>query len=294
MIVTCTSCKTKFRLDSSLLKAPSTKVRCSMCGSVFEVSKPDEEDEVLISLDDSMPGASSGDSMDGMDGMDDMDSLPSFDDEEDREIPAPPPPRTSSRRTATKKKKGSLKPLIMILLLILVLGGGGAGYYYYYMQGPAPEDAEEVKKAEELQPRIQEPELTVQSTREYFLENEHAGQIFVVEGEVVNGSTFPVSFVLIEGKLYATDNQVAQTQKTYCGNIMGREELSRYTVAELQNVMMNREGANLTNVHIMPKSRVPFMLVFYNLPDLDLLSDYSVEAISAEADSPEKGNGKSG
>jgi hypothetical protein len=122
------------------------------------------------------------------------------------------------------------------------------------------------------------------NTHAFFMENKTAGQFFVVEGEVTNQSPEATSFVLLEGKLYNKKNEVAQSQRCYCGNVMTREELVHLNIAEIQNHMMNREGKKLTNVHIPPQNRVPFMLVFHNLPEMDNLTDYSVEVISAEMD----------
>ncbi len=48
----------------------------------------------------------------------------------------------------------------------------------------------------------------LESMQAYFLENDHLGQIFVVEGEVRNDSPSPVSFILVEGKLYTIDSKV--------------------------------------------------------------------------------------
>ena len=65
---------------------------------------------------------------------------------------------------------------------------------------------------------------------------------------------------------------------------MSRDELSRLNMTEIQNRMMNREGKSLANVRIPPGKRVPFVLVFHNLPELKALSDYSVEVISSKLD----------
>jgi hypothetical protein len=137
-----------------------------------------------------------------------------------------------------------------------------------------------------MNPGAQEqPILTITETMQaYFLENSKAGQLFVVEGEVLNETAKPVSFVLLEGKLYTSNNNIAQTQKCYSGNTMTRDELKIFSINDIQQRMMNREGKNLMNVRILPKNRVPFMLVFHNLPELDALNDYSIEVKSAQLD----------
>lgn len=52
MIVTCSSCLTKFNLDESRIPAKGAKVRCSRCQHVFLVTPPQEtQEEVLESFE---------------------------------------------------------------------------------------------------------------------------------------------------------------------------------------------------------------------------------------------------
>ena len=253
MIIVCESCKTRFRLDPERLKGPSGKVRCTRCGNVFRVEAPVEEETIRVELSDEP-----------------------FEDEEElspfrQASPSPAAPRVHPRG-------GWLKWPAALAAGILVVGG----VVFWLMQqgsfvsGTGPRD-KGPSTAE------QQPVVTIMdSTQPYFLENAQAGQIFLVEGEIVNESTRPVSFVLIEGRLYSKGNQVAQSQRCYAGNSMTRDELVKLSMNEIQNRMMNREGKDLSNVHIPVARRIPFLLVFHNLPELDSLSDYSVEIISAK------------
>lgn len=246
MVVTCEACNTKFRLDPARLKGPTSKVRCSRCGHVFMVSQ-EAEDVVHIDLADEG-------------------GVPA------EESPAPPP-TPPPQRSATKKERPWKRLLIGVAAgLALILGGVGL---YSYLSSHPQEKA--------VQGLPETPTLKVlDSTQAFFLENAHAGQIFVVEGEVENQSPKPVSFIMLEGKLFNTTNRVAITQKCFAGNGMTREELGRLNMTEIQNRMMNREGKSLSNVKIPPMKRVPFMLVFHNLPELKALSDYSVEVVSSK------------
>ncbi|ABK17114.1 DUF3426 domain-containing protein [Syntrophobacter fumaroxidans] len=248
MIVVCESCSTKFRLDPTKLKGTRTKVRCSRCGHTFTVERPEEDDLIPSQLTD---GESEED-------------FPV----EERPLPAPPPPPVRRFR---------LRRLVGWFVIALILGGGV--YWLTDQQVPPGPGSGRVSKEAE------QPNVTISDTLQaYFLQNAHAGQVFVVEGEVTNESKKPVSFVLLEGKLYTTDNQVVQKQRCYSGNIMSREEIARLGLTEIQNRMMNREGKNLKNVRIPASNRVPFMLVFHNLPELATLGDYSVEVVSSKYD----------
>ena len=258
MIVTCESCKTKFRFDPSRVKGAKKKMRCSRCGHVFTVNL-ETEDEALIHVDlseDMGPEEDDGGSFSSGAGM---------------------------RGAGKAPRIGLLRKLLLWLIPLAIIAG--ACYMYadkitalLSQQTPPAKEKPSVKENEQ-------PVVTIMdSTHAYFLENAHAGQVFVVEGEVSNESSKPVSFVLIEGKLYTTNNQIAQTQRCYPGNLIPRNELGQMNVTDIQNRMMNREGKDLINVNIAPGKRIPFMLVFHNLPEMDALGDYSIEVVSAKFD----------
>ena len=249
MIVTCESCSTKFRLNPERLKGPSSKVRCSRCGHIFMLTQ--HEEEVLeVNLEDDM-------------------DLPGI----DSSIPAPLlPPAVPSG----PKKSSSRKRWLFWIATVLALAAGVQGLVSYLISRPQ----QKTPQVSTETPLIK----VLDSTQAFFLENAHVGQIFVIEGETENLSARPVSFILVEGKLFNTTNRVAITQRCYVGNAMTRDELARLNMTEIQNRMMYREGKSLGNVKIPPGKRVPFMLVFHNLPELKALSDYSVEIISSKFD----------
>lgn len=256
MIVTCESCQTKFNLDASRVKATGQKVRCSRCGHVFMVFSPAEQILPQIDLIDE-----------------------STDFEADAAA-APPPPKTP-RGDYWPRKRSRLKILLWVIPVLVL---AGAVYWLLgpgsYLISPSNQPLSKTSVASSSKPIVR----IVDNTKAYFLENASAGQIFVVSGEVVNDSKKPVSFILLKGKLFTTDNQVAQSQSSYCGNVISRQNLIQQPVTDIQNQMMNREGNDLQNVHIPPGGKVPFMIVFHNLPNLNALSDYSIKVVSAETD----------
>jgi predicted Zn finger-like uncharacterized protein len=261
MIISCESCNTKFRLDPARFKGPRSKVRCSRCGHVFYVVKPGgETDTVFINLEDTVQPVV------------------------ERKATPPPSSRApSSTPSVAGRKKGKLRPYFLAVIAVVVVGAALFGFFRSGIFSSSSETAPPEKVADVK--KVEEAAITISSaTQAYFLENKHAGQLFVVEGEVVNEGHKAVSFILLEGKLYTTDSNVSQSQKAFCGNVTTREELTSLSITEIQNRMMNREGKNMVNVHVPPQGKVPFTLVFHNLPELDLLSDYSVEVISSQVD----------
>lgn len=260
MIVTCESCNTKFRFDPTRAKRSMAKVRCSRCRHVFSVEVP--QDDLFLNADDPEPSL-----------FEDVEPEPFV---ISRSEPGSSPPPFKSRRSGSSVLS---RPLVWVAAVVLV----GVGLYLFVsLLGNSPSGSSPSKTASAVADQSQVTVLD--STKAYFLENTHVGQMFVVEGEAINESPKPVSFILLEGKLYASGNRPTQTQKCFSGNTMTREELMRLNITEIQNRMMNREGKNLSNVNIASKKRVPFMLVFHNLPELTSLNDYSIEVISAKTD----------
>ena len=257
MIVTCESCQTKFNLDATRIKATGQKVRCSRCSHVFVVYPPAEEMLPQVDL------------------IDESAEL------EDSTSALPQPPRTPRGNHWPNKQRSRMRSVLWIIPLLILAGaifwllGPGS-----FLLSPGNQPAKQSAEANSGKPAVR----ILDNTKAYFLENANAGQIFVVNGKITNDSKKAVSFILLEGKLFTTDNRVAQSQRCYCGNVMSRKELTQLPVTDIQNRMMNREGKDLQNVHVPPGGKVPFMIVFHNLPDLNVLSDYSIEVVSAETD----------
>lgn len=261
MIVTCESCKTRFHLDPTRFKSPVKKVRCTRCGYVFALSQTEPEEELITfdALEDDPRDHGAGL------GMDDLISSHPITDE-------------STFAPQPKTRRGLKIPLILAFFALLLVGS-----VLWMSKTTSTSSMDETRgtpAGEAVQPLV----TIMDTTQAYFLDNASAGQLFVVEGEIVNETSKPVSFVMLEGKLYGENYQVTQSQRCFSGNPLSRNELAKLGITEIQNRMMNREGKDLVNVHIPTSKRVPFLLVFHNLPEMDSLTDYSVEIVSARVD----------
>jgi predicted Zn finger-like uncharacterized protein len=251
MVITCESCGARFRLDSEKLDKPRNKVRCSKCRHIFVVERPEEDGLIHIEISD-----------------EESDFIPGTITEEIAKAVAP-----EKREGASLKKKVLLAGVAAVLIFVivaLVLWSGGS-FPPFTGKNPAAGPPK--------------PVVTItDSVQAYYLENVHSGQVLVIEGEVLNESSTPVSFVMIEGKLFNSKDTVAQIQRCYVGNSFTRNEVTNLNLSEIQERMMNREGKNLKNVRIPPAGKAPFMLVFHNLPEVSTLSNYSVNVISSKSD----------
>jgi tetratricopeptide (TPR) repeat protein len=156
-------------------------------------------------------------------------------------------------------------------------------------------------------PPSPKPVVTIiDNVQAYYLQNIHSGQVLVIKGEVLNESSQSVSSVMVEGKLFDSNDMVAQSQRCYAGNSLADKEIENLTISEISE-RVNREGLTspdplllpfqapntqgkipCTKIKtvpiVLPAEKAPFMLVFNNLPQVNTLSNYSVNVISAKFD----------
>ena len=51
------------------------------------------------------------------------------------------------------------------------------------------------------------------------------------------------------------------------------------TIEEIEKKLKNKSGENNSNINVASQESVPFMIIFYNLPDS--ISEYVVETVSS-------------
>ncbi len=254
MVVTCERCHTRFRVDDKLVPEKGVKAKCSKCGYIFMIypERPEEDDDgpALSVLD------------------------------EDTDIDTQSVPATGRRKQEVRKSEPSLisRKLffgaflgLVILCLFLLFA-----YIRTYKTSHVQKEADPGNKR-----------ITVSSeTKEYFIDNIHLGQLFVVQGMVRNEYPQARSFIFLKATLYTKLNKPYQTITLYCGNPLTKEQLRTMTLEELLKVVKNKYGKSRSNVNILPRAEVPFTVFFYNLPELSKLTNYKIEVISSEPYKP--------
>ncbi len=251
MVITCESCGAKFRLDSDKLDQPRNKVRCSRCKNVFTVEQPVEDGLIHIEISD----------------------------EESSFIPGTAPQQIGRAAVASETKRAWLSRKTIFFAAVVCISILVITFALVSLRGSSLFSS----SAKNSQKEPAQPVVTIMdNVQAYYLENIHSGQVLVIEGEVQNESTKPVSFVMIEGKLYNNSDTATQVQRCYAGNSLTRKEVANFKISEIQEKIMNREGKNLKNVRIPPAGKVSFMLVFHNLPEMSTLSNYSVNVASSK------------
>ena len=176
-------------------------------------------------------------------------------------------------------KKG-ISPLIMIALILTVIAGAGYGGYMLlnsmgisipFISNPAPS-----KVSEPGNLRIKPFDISSK-----FFENDKIGKIFVITGKVKNEYPMARGSVQITGKLYTKDKALAKTETVFCGNVISDIDLVHADAAIFRQRLQNRPGDNRINEKILPGDAIPFMIVFFNLPEN--LEEFTTEIISSVA-----------
>ncbi len=168
------------------------------------------------------------------------------------------------------KKKVSL-PLIIILLIILVLAGAYGIYFLSNNMGI------KIPFISDQNPQVQEPGNLMISTFDInsrFIENSKSGKFFVITGQVKNGYSETRSAIKITGKLYKKGKILAKTETVFCGNVLSDIDLSNQDVEAIKKRLKNA-----SNIKVGPGKTLPFMLVFYDLPDS--LEEFTIEVIDS-------------
>ena len=103
--------------------------------------------------------------------------------------------------------------------------------------------------------------------------------MYIIRGKIVNNYPQSRSHILIKATIEDYNKNPIDRKLAYAGNIFTERELQTITIDELEKAYKNKTGENNANMNIQLGDSVPFMIVFYNLPDS--ISEFVVETISS-------------
>jgi len=138
MIINCEKCASKFNLDESLIKETGSKVRCSVCKSIFTVfpQMPEEDgadtiQEETVDLDSSLGFEEESLSNEpGSGKTDDFDKVFENALNEDEDI-TEEEPETSPQPDSVKRKTARPRLILIILIIALVAILGALSVYLF-------------------------------------------------------------------------------------------------------------------------------------------------------------------
>ena len=178
--------------------------------------------------------------------------------------------------------KSSKKKWIVLVLVLALLGGAGAGLYLYkpwtkmnipflnsLMGKPkaAADNADKVK------------DIALRNVRQYYIPNEKAGQIFVVEGKAVNNFATPKERIKVEISLFDEKGHVLVAKQLLCGNTLSQFQLQVQSEEEINSSLASEVGILTSNTFLKTGMDTPFMAVFFKPPDT--VKEFGVKVVDA-------------
>ena len=291
MIINCEKCGAKFNLDENLLNKNGSKVRCSVCKHIFIVKPPEPEEESagsfleeMVDLD-SPPVFEDTNKLDINDDKADEDYEKAFEDalNEDIKHEVIPTEEEESEEPEAEPEAPKIKnkrPLILALIIavfIILVGGLSA---YLFAPGLLPGNNSESKTSEnENTPDTGNRRLDILDLEGSFFSTDKIGQLYIIKGKILNNYPQNRSYILIKATIEDDKRNPIDRKRTYAGNIFTEDELKGITIEEIERKLKIKSGGNNSNIDVEPQETVPFMIIFYNLPDS--ISTYAVETISS-------------
>jgi predicted Zn finger-like uncharacterized protein len=303
MIVECQKCSSKFNVNGSKIKKEGTKVKCSVCGNIFKVY-PEQEDIPSEPITQKLPEevetipemkeekieevpldeeAEEGlqefqtISVDELSWKEDEKPLPE-EVEVDESIEEVSEPEVGEEIVSEPTKGSRLPWIIGIVVIILIFVFGGA--IIFFMPDMLPESLSFLKITKKEQ--VQDPGVALLSFAQVkgnFIQTSQGKQRFVIQGNVINRYPHPRSFIMVMGSILDSKGRTVRKLRVYAGNTFTEQELRTLSMREILKVTRNRFGRKRSNVNIRPGGRIPFMVVFEDLPED--MSEFAVEGISS-------------
>ena len=174
-------------------------------------------------------------------------------------------------------------PLVKLaLIFVLVLACAGGGWYYYSLKNAAKQPNEqEIAKQVEL--------LTMRNVRQYYVDNEKVGKVFVIEGRVVNEFPQPKELITIEAAIYDKDKKALAVKKQLGGVQLSLFQLQVLSEKEMESFLNNKVEILTNNTNVPRGGEVPFMVLFYAPPEG--VAEFGVRIIDARDVSEQGGSG---
>ena len=193
-------------------------------------------------------------------------------------VEPPPAPRPAPRLPA-KKKKSPYRGVLLFMLVLLLGLGGAAGYLYY--KGDSLNWRSLVDRITGQAPLAPaKGQIQLSGLTSYFVKNRESGQLFIIEGQVINQYPEARSAIAVKGILFNEKGKQVLQQTVFAGNPMDERALRTLPYSKIQENMNNQFGDSLSNLNVEPNKSIPFTIVFRNLPSD--LAEFTVEVTDSK------------
>ncbi|MEG2173057.1 MAG: zinc-ribbon and DUF3426 domain-containing protein [Desulfovibrionaceae bacterium] len=160
-----------------------------------------------------------------------------------------------------QKKRKHGRSIVLALLFLCLLGGSGGAWWYFKIFLPSQQVA-----VPEISLEKKVEMLTMRNVRQYYVNNEKIGQIFVIEGKVVNEFPEPKELIEVEATLYGMDKKALVSKKHLAGTALSLFQLQVLGEKELEAFLGNKIEILSNNTNVPTGGEVPFMVLFYTPP----------------------------
>ncbi len=179
------------------------------------------------------------------------------------------------------EKKSSPVSSIIRVLLLLILAILVAVGVFVYINGPDKLN-DTIQQLLGQETTIPEPsgQITLTNLEGKFLTNEHVGEVFLIRGEAINNYSQARSSIQVKGIIFDQSGQPLLQKTVFCGNPVADAEIANLPFEELEKMMGNQFGKNLSNMKVNAKQTIPFDIIFKDLPKN--LSEFSVNVTASK------------
>jgi hypothetical protein len=187
-----------------------------------------------------------------------------------------------------EKRGGSALALILLLLILLAVGVlalqrflGVNIPYVTDLTRNIPYIGEFVQPQGQVSDPAGNLHLSTLEINSRFIENDSAGKLFIITGQVKNGYTVARSHIQVNGKIYSQGKQLVKSENVFSGNILSDLDLKNLSFDDIRSRLNNKDGLQMANIDVKPGATVPFMLVFSDLPEN--LEEFTIEVAGSAA-----------
>lgn len=188
------------------------------------------------------------------------------------------PIKTTRSRARQKSKPPSRLILKLIFLAILLMG-----FTYGLINRDKIQNSykELVGRFIESQSPAEIPgRIGLEKLSGAYLSNNQEGELFIIQGEIVNEYKSLRSSILLKGSISGANGAGLQSQTAYAGNALTDNQLKKMTFKDIRDAMSNELGENLANLNIAPNKTVPFTIVFKGASKN--IAEFTVEVVDSK------------
>ncbi|MBI5520166.1 MAG: DUF3426 domain-containing protein [Desulfovibrio sp.] len=122
-------------------------------------------------------------------------------------------------------------------------------------------------------------DIALRNVRQYYIPNEKAGNVFVVEGKAVNNFAAPKERIKVEITLFDEKGHPLVSKQLLCGNTLSQFQLQVQSEEEINASLSSEVGILTSNTYLKTGMDTPFMAVFFKPPDA--VKEFGVKVIDA-------------